>query len=223
MAALIRTKNDKKNNLGLPLPSGRVQIFETVGKGQSAQRLLAAETQLRDITIDEITEFELRWRAGRADPPDRRNPAGVTPAGAPACVATHSAATADQRGLAPDRCGQPHRGQRRAALSRAGRAAPMAGRWRTDGAGEPRLRTEERPSDFQAPPCRQTIRWRSATRPRHARADPANGEPAVTQSETQRSRWSPLFPRGCDRAPSGRSPSTPAPCPSARRNRSAGQ
>ncbi len=59
MPALIRTKNDKKNNLGLPLPSGRVQIFETVGKGPTAQRLLAAETQLRDITVDEITEFEL--------------------------------------------------------------------------------------------------------------------------------------------------------------------
>lgn len=59
MPALIRTKNDKKNNLGLPLPSGRVQVFETVGTGDSAQRLLAAETQLRDITIDEITEFEL--------------------------------------------------------------------------------------------------------------------------------------------------------------------
>lgn len=59
MTALIRTKNDKKNNLGLPLPSGRVQIFETIGTGQSAQRLLAAETQLRDLAIDEITEFEL--------------------------------------------------------------------------------------------------------------------------------------------------------------------
>ena len=59
MTALIRTKNDKKNNLGLPLPSGRVQVFETVGKGDSAQRLLAAETQLRDIAIDEITELEL--------------------------------------------------------------------------------------------------------------------------------------------------------------------
>lgn len=59
MPALIRTKNDKKNNLGLPLPSGRVQVFETVGTGDSAQRLLAAETQLRDITIDEVTEFEL--------------------------------------------------------------------------------------------------------------------------------------------------------------------
>ena len=59
MTSIIRTKNDKKNNLGLPLPSGRVQIFETVGTGPSAQRLLAAETQLRDIAVDEETELRL--------------------------------------------------------------------------------------------------------------------------------------------------------------------
>ena len=59
MTAILRTRNDKKNNLGLPLPSGRVQIFETVGKGSSAQRLLAAETRLRDLTIDEEVELEL--------------------------------------------------------------------------------------------------------------------------------------------------------------------
>jgi hypothetical protein len=59
MTAILRTTNDKKNNLGLPLPSGRVQIFEIAGKGQSASRLLAAETRLRDITLNEETELEL--------------------------------------------------------------------------------------------------------------------------------------------------------------------
>ena len=59
MTAILRTTNDKKNNLGLPLPSGRVQIFETTGKGQAVRRLLSAETRLRDITLNEETELKL--------------------------------------------------------------------------------------------------------------------------------------------------------------------
>jgi hypothetical protein len=54
---LLRTKNDEENNLGLPLPQGRVQLFERVGEGATERRLLAGETTLRDLTIDEETEF----------------------------------------------------------------------------------------------------------------------------------------------------------------------
>jgi hypothetical protein len=54
---LLRTKNDEENNLGLPLPQGRVQLFERIGEGDNARRLLAGETTLRDLTIDEETEF----------------------------------------------------------------------------------------------------------------------------------------------------------------------
>jgi hypothetical protein len=55
---ILRTKNDKKNNLGMPLPSGRVMIFETA-PGKSGDRLLAGETGLRDLAIDEETELRL--------------------------------------------------------------------------------------------------------------------------------------------------------------------
>jgi hypothetical protein len=58
MTVLLRTKNDVKNKLGLPLPSGRVSVFETVGQGASAQRMLSAETGLRDLAVNE--EIELR-------------------------------------------------------------------------------------------------------------------------------------------------------------------
>lgn len=64
MTIILRTKNDKKNNLGLPLPSGRVAVFETAGSGASAQRLLAGQTNLRDLAIDE--ETELRFEGGAA-------------------------------------------------------------------------------------------------------------------------------------------------------------
>jgi hypothetical protein len=59
MTVLLRTRNDAKNNLGVPLPSGRVAVFETAGRGAAAQRLLAAETDLRDIAINEETELRL--------------------------------------------------------------------------------------------------------------------------------------------------------------------
>ena len=55
---ILRTTNDKENNLGLPLPQGRVQMFELVGEGPEQRRLLAGQTTLRDLTIDEETEFE---------------------------------------------------------------------------------------------------------------------------------------------------------------------
>ena len=59
MTVLLRTRNDAKSNLGVPLPSGRVSVFETAGRGAVAQRLLAAETDLRDIAVDEETELRL--------------------------------------------------------------------------------------------------------------------------------------------------------------------
>ncbi len=55
---LLRTQNDTESNLGLPLPAGRVQLFEQVGEGAAERRLLAGETTLRDIAVDEETEFE---------------------------------------------------------------------------------------------------------------------------------------------------------------------
>lgn len=62
LTSILRTKNDKKNNLGLPLPSGRLQLFETMGRNAEARRLLAGETTLRDLTINE--EVELRFNGG---------------------------------------------------------------------------------------------------------------------------------------------------------------
>lgn len=64
MTIILRTTNDKKNKLGLPLPSGRVAVFETAGAGASARRLLAGETNLRDLAINE--ETELRFEGGAA-------------------------------------------------------------------------------------------------------------------------------------------------------------
>ena len=64
LAIVLRTMNDKKNNLGLPLPSGRVAVFESAGSGASAQRLLAGQTNLRDLAINE--ETELRFPGGAA-------------------------------------------------------------------------------------------------------------------------------------------------------------
>jgi hypothetical protein len=61
---ILRTKNDKDSNLGLPLPQGRVRMFEMVGEGPTERRLLAGQTTLRDLTIDEETEFEF---SGGAD------------------------------------------------------------------------------------------------------------------------------------------------------------
>jgi len=64
LAIVLRTMNDKKNNLGLPLPSGRVAVFESAGSGASAQRVLAGQTNLRDLALNEETEF--RFPGGAA-------------------------------------------------------------------------------------------------------------------------------------------------------------
>lgn len=62
---LLRTTNDQKHGLGVPLPSGRVAVFEMAGAGAAAQRLLSGAATLRDIAVNEETEFRLE--AGGAD------------------------------------------------------------------------------------------------------------------------------------------------------------
>lgn len=51
---MLRTKNSKEKGLGLPLPSGSVAVFERAG-GQS---LLAGETQITDLAIDDDVELK---------------------------------------------------------------------------------------------------------------------------------------------------------------------
>ncbi len=50
---LLRTKNSEANHLGLPLPSGRVAVFLQHGD----ERLLAHESDVRDLAIDEDVEI----------------------------------------------------------------------------------------------------------------------------------------------------------------------
>jgi hypothetical protein len=52
---LLRTKNNAANHLGLPLPSGRVAVFLQHG----GERLLAHESDVRDLAIDEEVEIEM--------------------------------------------------------------------------------------------------------------------------------------------------------------------
>jgi len=59
MEVILRTQNDTASNLGIPLPSGRVSVFETAGSGTASRRLLAGETNLRDLAVNEETEFLL--------------------------------------------------------------------------------------------------------------------------------------------------------------------
>jgi len=59
MEVILRTQNDTASNLGIPLPSGRVSVFETAGSGATSRRLLAGETSLRDLAVNEETEFLL--------------------------------------------------------------------------------------------------------------------------------------------------------------------
>jgi hypothetical protein len=59
MEVILRTQNDTVNNLGIPLPSGRVSVFETAGSGATSRRLLAGETSLRDLAVNEETELLL--------------------------------------------------------------------------------------------------------------------------------------------------------------------
>jgi hypothetical protein len=53
MKALLRTKNDKKNDLGLALPSGKVAVFENV----SRRPMLAGEDGMRDTAVNEEVEI----------------------------------------------------------------------------------------------------------------------------------------------------------------------
>lgn len=62
---LLRTTNDEKHGLGVPLPSGRVAVFELAGANPTAQRLLSGAASLRDIAVNEETEFRLE--EGSAD------------------------------------------------------------------------------------------------------------------------------------------------------------
>jgi hypothetical protein len=57
---LLRTKNTDANHLGLPLPSGRVAVFLQ----QGGERLLAHESDVHDLAIDEEVEI------GMGDAPD---------------------------------------------------------------------------------------------------------------------------------------------------------
>jgi hypothetical protein len=50
---LLRTKNTAANQLGLPLPSGKVAVFLERG----TERLLAHESDVRDLAIDEEVEI----------------------------------------------------------------------------------------------------------------------------------------------------------------------
>jgi hypothetical protein len=50
---LLRTKNNAANHLGLPLPSGRIAVFLQHG----GERLLAHESDVRDLAIDEEVEI----------------------------------------------------------------------------------------------------------------------------------------------------------------------
>ena len=52
---LLRTKNTKANNLGLPLPSGRVSVY----RGQSYERQLQSESTLRDLAEGQELEIGL--------------------------------------------------------------------------------------------------------------------------------------------------------------------
>ena len=52
---MLRTRNNKEKGLGLPLPSGSVAVFEQAG-GQS---LLAGETVIADLAIDDDVELKL--------------------------------------------------------------------------------------------------------------------------------------------------------------------
>jgi hypothetical protein len=55
MQAILRTKNNKKNDLGIALPAGAVAIFETV----SARSMLAGEDDMRDAAVNEEVEIEV--------------------------------------------------------------------------------------------------------------------------------------------------------------------
>lgn len=50
---MLRTRNDAKNRLGLPLPSGRIAVFETA----RGRPMLFGETNIRDTAVGEEVEI----------------------------------------------------------------------------------------------------------------------------------------------------------------------
>jgi hypothetical protein len=55
MTTILHTRNEKKNNLGLAMPSGKVAVFETV----SARPMLAGEDDMRDTAVHEEVEIKV--------------------------------------------------------------------------------------------------------------------------------------------------------------------
>ncbi|WP_158912579.1 DUF4139 domain-containing protein [Caulobacter sp. S45] len=78
-SVLLRTRNDAAHHLGLPLPSGRIAIFQPGG----GRPLLVGETNTRDLAEDE----EVEWRLGES--PDLQ------------IVQTHEHRTIDRTDLQP--------------------------------------------------------------------------------------------------------------------------
>ena len=52
---LMRVRNEKRNNLGLPLPTGAVAVFEQAG----GRPMLAGEDSVRDTAVGELLEIEV--------------------------------------------------------------------------------------------------------------------------------------------------------------------
>jgi hypothetical protein len=69
MPVLVRTKNVKDRGLGLPLPSGRVAVFEPVGE----ERLLVGEDNLEDRAMGDDVDLTMGYSPDvtvkRVDPP----------------------------------------------------------------------------------------------------------------------------------------------------------
>jgi hypothetical protein len=55
MTAILRTRNEVKNDLGMALPSGAVAVFETV----SARPMMAGEDSMRDAAVHEEVEIKV--------------------------------------------------------------------------------------------------------------------------------------------------------------------
>ena len=60
--ALLRTRNDAAHNLGLPLPQGRIIVFQSGGASGIDGPLLIAQTGTRDLAVNE----EVEWLLGNA-------------------------------------------------------------------------------------------------------------------------------------------------------------
>jgi hypothetical protein len=55
VTATLRTRNDKANHLGLPLPSGRVSVVEHL----HGTPLLLKEVNIRDLAVNEDVEIDM--------------------------------------------------------------------------------------------------------------------------------------------------------------------